>query len=410
MMDADVVVVGAGAAGIGAARVLVEAGRTVVVLEGRERVGGRAFTDTLHGMPFDAGAAYVHFADRNPWVAVARNLGAALEPHEGWDRGSAWRNGQEIPPAERAAYAQGFDRFLDRVHAVTPDADRSLAALASPEDSAAADAARRYGRQAIGEDPERISAADIAASWEGPDLVVPGGYGRLVSAYADGLPVKLGDPVIAIRWDGRGVAVETASGVTVRAGHAVVTVPTGVLAAGRILFTPALPDPTLAAIRDLPMGALTKVALAFDGERFGIPPWRYLRDLDFGFAFGAWHFGRNLVIATIGGDAARELVRAGEEAAVDAALQVFCGIVGEGARLHVTGGELSAWWADPFSEGSYAVVPPGRLAARAALAQPVGGRIYFAGEATAGPACMTVGGALLEGRRAAACILSGLQD
>ncbi|MEJ1938729.1 FAD-dependent oxidoreductase, partial [Nostoc sp. NIES-2111] len=223
----------------------------------------------------------------------------------------------------------------------------------------------------------RDEAADIAASWEGPDLVLPGGYGGLVTAYAAGLPVRLGDPVTAIRWDGPGVVAQTASGTAVRAGHAVVTVPTGVLAAGRIRFTPELPDATLAAIRGLPMGALTKVVLAFDGERFGIPPWRYLRDLGSGFAFGTWHFDRDLVVATIGGDAARDLVAAGEAAAVAAALDVFVRIAGEGARRRFTGGRLSAWWGDPFSEGSHAVVPPGGLAARAALAAPVGRRVHL---------------------------------
>jgi monoamine oxidase len=408
-MDVDVVVVGAGAAGIGAARALVDAGRSVIVLEGRDRVGGRAFTDTLHGMPFDAGAAYVHFADRNPWVAVARDLDVRLLPHEGWDRGSAWRNGREIPAAERAVHAHGFDRFFDLVHAVKPGADVSLAEVTGHDDPAALDAARRYGRQAIGEDPERISAADIAASWEGPDLVLPGGYGGLVTAYARGLPIRLGDPVTAIRWDGAGVVAATASGASVHAAHAVVTVSTGVLAAERVRFSPALPASTLAAIHGLPMGALTKVVLAFDGERFGIPPWRYLRDLDSGFAFGAWHFDRDLVIATIGGDAARDLIASGEDGAIDAALEVFTRIAGEGGRRHFRGGRLSAWWGDPFSLGSYAVVPPGGIAARSALAEPVGGRLHFAGDATAGPACMTVGGALLEGRRAAADILARLR-
>lgn len=409
-MDVDVVVVGAGAAGIGAARTLVEAGRTVIVLEARNRVGGRAFTDTLNGMRFDAGGAYVHFADRNPWVAIAEDLDAELQPHAGWDRGSAWRLGKKLGAEEEAVYARGFDRFFDRVHDVTPDRDVSLADIADPSDGAASSAARRYGTHGIGEDPERISAADIAASWQGPDLVLPGGYGGLVTAYADGLPVRFGDPVTEVRWGGPGVSVTTASGASLRAGHAIITVPTGVLAAGRIRFAPALPSATLGAIHGLPMGALTKIVLAFDGERFGIEPWRYLRDVDSGFAFGTWHFGRDLVIATIGGDAARDLIAAGEEDAVAAALEVFAGIAGEGARGHLRGGRLSAWWGDPFSLGSYAVVPPGGLAARATLAEPVGGRLHFAGEATAGPACMSIGGALLEGRRAAKAILAGMPD
>jgi monoamine oxidase len=205
------------------------------------------------------------------------------------------------------------------------------------------------------------------------------------------------------------VVVETPGGA-IRAQHVIVTVPVGVLAAETIAFDPPLPASTRDAIADLPMGALSKVALAFDGDRLGQPAPSDAYDLDAGMNFEFWPFDRNIVVVTIGGDAARALTGLGEAGAVAATLDRLVAIVGGDVRRHVTGGRMAGWWHDPHARGSYAVARPGRRAARAALATPVGDRIMFAGEATGGEgeasgAVMTVGGATLAGRAAAAKVL-----
>ena len=410
MSDCDVVVVGAGAAGLAAAEVLIAAGRRVQVIEARNRVGGRAFTDQAAGVLFDAGAAYVHYYERNPWVAIAKGLGVTLEEHRGFGRGVPYRGGLPLDDAARKARMAARRQLSDLLDAVTPETpDRSMAELVAGAGEAVAEAAQRYGTQAIGEDPHRISIVDLTLLWEGDDLVAPGGYGSLVSLAARGLPVALSMPATRIDWSGAGVVVTTPGGA-IRAQHVIVTVPVGVLAAETIAFDPPLPAATRDAIADLPMGALSKVALAFDGDRLGQPTPSDAYDLDAGINFEFWPFDRNIVVATIGGDAARALTGLGETGAVAATLDRLAAILGGGVRRHVTGGRMAGWWHDPHARGAYAVARPGRRAARAALAMPVGDRVVFAGEATGGEgeasgAVMTVGGATLAGRAAAAKVL-----
>lgn len=404
----DVAVIGAGAAGLAAARSLLAQGLTVAVVEARERVGGRVWTAEVAGLPFDAGAAYVHFRERNPWVGIARELGIALEEHRGWGQGRAFDGTDPLDAAAQATRAEGRRRLWRKLAAVTPgDDDTSLAAMAAGEDPFVKLAATRYGQQAIGEEPERISVRDLHLQWEGDDFTVPGGYGRLVAASGAGLPVTTGAPATTVRWDGPGVEIETAAG-TLRARRAVVTLPVGVLAAGRVRFIPSLPPATLAAIGDLRPGALTKVALAVDGARFGLPSPTDLYEVRSGFVFELFPFDRDLILATIGGTPARDLVARGEAGAVAAATDVLAGMLGAAVRAHVVAGRLADWWTDPWALGSYSVAAPGRTAARRALAVPVAERLHFAGEATAVGGSMTAGGATLEGRAAAQAVATAL--
>ena len=218
--------------------------------------------------------------------------------------------------------------------------------------------------------------------------------------------MRLSTSVEAIRWGGRGVALDTPAG-TVRAGAAIVTVPVGVLKAGGLRFVPDLPAATRDALDGLGMGAYTKIALKVDRARAEpLEGTDYLEVVDGGaVSFEFWPFRRDLCLVMLGGDHARRLCEAGEGAAVDFAVARLAGMAGGHIRAAVTGGRLAAWWTDPFARGSYSVARPGRVAARAALRQPIGGKILLAGEATAGGGAMTVGGATLEGRRAARAVI-----
>ncbi|MHB2168684.1 flavin monoamine oxidase family protein [Alsobacter sp. R-9] len=407
--DVDVVVVGAGAAGIAAAHVVRDAGLTVAVVEARERIGGRAFTADVAGRTFDAGAAYVHYRDRNPWVEIAASLGIPLEEHRGWGRGMGYDGAEPLTEHQRDALADGrrtLWRKLDRYDPAMPDAPMS--SLADGETEAVRWSAARYGQQAIGEDPEAISLADLHALWSGDDFTVPGGYGRLVQASGKGLPVTLGAVVREIRWDGPGVTIVTSRG-SVTGRTAVVTLPLGVLAAETVRFTPGLPDSIERAVDGLGTGALTKVALALDGQRFGLASPTDLYEIRSGLVIEMFPFDRDLALATIGGTPARDLIRLGEAGAVAATVDVLAGILGNDVRKHVVAGRLADWWTDPFALGSYSVVRPGRLAARAELMQPVAERLWIAGEATAGGGAMTVGGATLAGREAARAAVAAVR-
>ena len=403
--EVDVAIVGAGAAGLAAAKELRKAGRSFVVLEARARIGGRAYTDDTLGIPFDAGAQYIHWAERNPWKKIADELKVPLEEDSSGGIPVVFANGVRMPDDERARRRSAFSRISQALEGGV-SADRSFAEAvkgASPEIVGAAGGITQF---ALGEDPERVSIADYDQLWAGDDYVIPGGYGALVTRWGADVPVRLSTPVSAIRWNGRGVVLETAAG-SLTAGAAIVTVPIGVLKAGGIRFTPELPAPLQEALDGLGMGAYTKLALKIDRAR--VEPLEtadYIELVDGNaVSFEFWPFGRDLCIVMLGGDGARRLCEAGEGAAIDFATARLAGMVGGHVRQAIGGGRLAAWWTDPYARGSYSVARPGRVAARQALRQPVGGKVFLAGEASAGGGAMTVGGATLEGQRVARAVL-----
>lgn len=401
--DLDVAIVGAGAAGLAAAAECGRLGLAYAVLEASGRVGGRVFTDTSLGAPFDAGAYYLHWAERNPWREAAGRLGVALEddPAGGFRVVNRRAGGAQESVAPRRAQ---FGRLAARLDG--PDvADVSIAQAAGA--AGLAEAATGLSRMALGEEPERVSARDYARLWSGDDLVAPQGFGNLVNRFAAGLHVHLKNQVRALRWDGRGVLVDTDQGSR-RARAAIVTVSVGVLKAQRIDFSPGLPLDVSRALDGLEMGVLAKVALDFGSERFGLdgPVDVLVRDGERVVDFDCWAFGRPLVVAHVGGDPARALAAMGEREAIAATLDDFVAAVGSRARAALRGGRLHGWADAPFALGAYSHAAPGQAGARAGLAAPVGERLWFAGEATAqadgdfGPA-MTAGGAFLAGRAAA---------
>ncbi len=409
--DVDVVIVGAGAAGIGAARELVRRGKSVMIVEASRRAGGRLWTDNSLGVPFEAGASFIHFSDRNPWTSIASEFGVPAQPGSwsGWSQG--YRDGKPLSAEETSARAAG----MAEANALIDDIDVSetdmsfAAALAKASDAAKAVTLQR-SQMAMGEEPDRLSVLDWQELWSGNNLVVPGGYGTLAARAAAALPLKLGTRVNAIRWDGPGVVVET-SGGTITARAVVVTVSVGILKAAAISFFPRLPASFDRALDGLRMGALTKIALKTDANRFDRGANSGFSDMTGGSAMVAQLFPGNtdLVIANLGGDAARALCEEGEAASIDHAVGRLAAILGSDFRKSVQLGRLAGWWSDPLHRGSYSYAMPGRFPAREQLAKPIGDRIWFAGEAMAGPASVTAGGATLSGERAAREIMARIK-
>lgn len=405
--EPDVIVIGAGAAGIAAAKQLRAAGRSAIVLEGRNRLGGRTFTDSSLGPSYDAGAMFIHWAERNPWTEIARELGVAT-PNESWGGGfQLFQNGKPMPAGDRARRRGAFGEIDRRLETTDlHERDLSVAELLSDLGPDLAPVASSSLLLSIGEESTRISARDYQRLWSGEDYVVPSGYGNLVARYGAGLDIRLNQQVTAIDWSGSRVAVTTALG-TLRARHCIVTVPVGVLKAGSIRFMPELPARSRDALAGIGMGALTKIALKVEGERFGIAPGTtYFEAGAAGrlISFELFPDDRDLVIGYCGGDFARDLSQAGAAAAREQVVDVLAGMVG--AQFRKAAGPVSfpAWWTDPFSHGSYSVCLPGHAGARDILAEPIGGKLWLAGEATAGGGAMTAGGATLAGRTAAAAV------
>jgi monoamine oxidase len=427
--DVDVVVIGAGVAGLAAAAALRAAGRSHLVLEASGRIGGRAhttFPDWLGGAPFDHGAVWLHAAERNPLTAIARDQGETLRNAAGLRTEVTIIDGRRATETELAAYAADWPRFdavATSLLAERGDAPFAEVARHMPDDPWALSVEAWEGPVIAGADADALSTRD----WQrnvltGSDLNVEGGLGDFVRRRLDAGPaVRLNTPVRAVRTHGPGgrVAVETPGG-TVTAGACVVTVSTGVLAAGAIAFRPGLPAMTQAAIAALPMGAALKVVLQATGpDRLGLPQHcsldrRVLRSGDPFTVFQCWQFGRPTVQSWIGGTPARALELAGDAAAVDFMLAELRGMFGGRVDALFAGGAriVTRWSRDPLFGGCYAYAVPGHAAARAALAQPVAdGRLVFGGEAchTDGFAG-TVGGAWISGQAAAQTALLALRQ
>jgi monoamine oxidase len=407
----EVVVVGAGAAGIGAARELIRTGKRVIVLEASERAGGRLFTDRALGPAFDAGAAYIHFADSNPWSDIAAEHGVdPLGGYRLWSGSIAYRDGVALSPEDGSRRWTAMRQVAEFYDDVDERQDLSMAQalrVAAPD---VQDAARIQAQMAAGEDPEHVSVSDWQRLESGSNRLVPGGYGTLAEKAAAPLPVRYRTPVTAIGIERDGVVVSTPAG-DIQARKVIVTVSVGVLKAGRIRFRPNLPTEHARALDGLRMGALSKVALRFEAERFGFSPHQFLAEIGDprrAVTFEAWPQDTELVVGVFGGEHARGVVKAGEAATVDLMLERFVKIAGGGARKAFRGGRLAAWSTNPLTEGSYAVALPGRMRAREQLARPIADRIWIAGEATAGVYSMTAGGAYLAGRDAARQVVARL--
>jgi monoamine oxidase len=417
MPDVDVVVIGAGCAGLGAATALRDAGRTAVVLEAANRIGGRAWTThpaELGGVWFDMGAVWLHNAETNPLVPIARAAGETLLRSDELRVERTFVGTREATPEEYADYAGAWQRFEDRAAAIlrTRD-DMPLAEVARsmPDDPWAITVETWEGPIICVASADEFSTRDwLSNLLSGGNLVPQGGIGAFVARrLGEGLDIRLNTPATRIRWGGGGVAVETPRG-TITAGSAVVTVSTGVLAAGAIAFDPPLPPETQAAIHALPMGLALKVALRATGpDRLGLPlhcsvDRQVQHSGDPTMGFQCWPYKRDYVQGWVGGPVAWELARAGEAAAVDFALgQLRALFGGQVDKLFAGGTHLVTHWdTDPFVRGAYSFVRPGDADARGALARPLAdGHLLFAGEACHQGMTGTVAGAWISGQDAA---------
>ena len=405
----DIVVVGAGAAGLAAATRLATTGLAVLVLEARGRPGGRAWTAGVgDGHAVDLGCGWLHSADRNPFVAIAESQGREIDKSPPpWGRAVA----QVGPnPSRMAPFGAALGRFRERVENRPADApDVACATLLDPDEpfNPLIDAVSTYYS---GAELGKISAADLAIYEDsGVNWRVREGYGAVIAALASGLPIRYGCPVRAIDRSGARLAVETAAGA-IRCRAAIVTLPSNVLAQTPDLFRPSLPDKTQAAA-DLPLGLADKLYMALIGPTDFPVDSRAFGDMG-RRETAAYHFrplGRPLVEAYFGGELAERLERGGEAAAWDFALGELTGLFGAKFRDCVRPLRFHGWRGDVFARGSYSYAKPGRADSRLRLGEPVDGRIFFAGEACSRESYSTAHGAYETGWRAAEAAIRALR-
>jgi monoamine oxidase len=404
--ELDVAIIGAGAAGLGAARALQNSGLSTIVLEARDRVGGRGHTImAAPGITFDVGCGWLHSADKNSFVPIAEQLNfeinKALPP---------WRErafGKAFPQQQRDDFIRALDAFYDRAEqAARTGHDRPANLCLEPGNrwNPMIDAISTYVN---GCELDRVSILDMEAyqdtniNWR-----LRRGYGALMAAYGASLPLAFQCNVTLIDHSGPRLRIETSRG-TLTAGKAIITVPTNLIAGEAIRFHPTLPDKVDAA-RGLPLGLADKVMLALDQPE-ELPEEGNLRAATMRTEMGTYHlrpFGQPCIEGFFGGRFARELEDAGEGALAAQAIDEIAGLLGSDFRRRLKPLAESRWAHDPFARGSYSHALPGHAGARAVLAAPVDGRLFFAGEATSPHFFSTAHGARDSGERAAGEVMA----
>jgi monoamine oxidase len=407
--DYEATVVGGGAAGVAAARRLREAGVATLLIEARQRLGGRAWSvRSASGFPLDLGCGWLHSADRNPWreIAEARKLTIDRTPPP-WTRPSAQTG---FPAAEQAAFVEALTRFRESSEAAGElEPDRPASALVDKAD-------RWYPLiNAVstfysGAELDRVSMRDLARYDDtGVNWRVVDGYGTLVAAYGEGLDARLACKAQRIDRRGRRLRVETSDG-PVETDAAIVALPSSILAEQSELFLPALPQKSEAAA-GLPLGLADKLFLSLEGaEQFDKDSRCFGRtDRSATAAYHLRPFGRPMIEAYFGGPLAADLETGGEAAFFAFASAELAGLFGADFARRITPLHSHSWGADPLSRGSYSYALPGKADCRAVLAAPVDDRLFFAGEACSKDDYSTAHGAYLTGLAAADQAIAALR-
>jgi monoamine oxidase len=406
--DADIVVIGAGAAGIAAARRIQAANRKVIVVEATGQVGGRCLTDTTSfEVPFDRGARWMHNPDTNPMIRLARAAG--LEVYSA-------PLGQKIRIGRRNARAGETEEFLAalvRANRAIDEASRGKvdAACASvlPKDLGdwAGTAEFVLGANATGKDLKDVSAIDKARAQERTAAIAcRQGLGTLIAKLGEQVPLTLSTPASRIGWSNRDVTVETRAGKIV-ARAAVITVSSNVLAAGNIKFTPDIPKRHLDAAAKLSLGSFDHIALQLPGNPLGlarddiiIEQSNSTRTALLFANMGA----SSLCSIDVAGSFGRDLSAEGEAAMVAFAVEWLTKLFGSEVASAVKKSSATRWNAAPFVQGAMSCAVPGGQGSRKILTEPIG-CMFLAGEATHETLWGTVDGAWESGERAAEAAL-----
>ena len=400
--EVDVAIIGAGAAGLGAANALKDTDLSSVVLEARDRVGGRAHTIVpAPGIIFDVGCGWLHSADKNSFVPIAERLRFAIDRTRPPWREQSFDTG--FPLTERQDFIAALDAFYDRVEeAAKSGTDRPASLCLEPGNrwNPMIDAISGYVN---GCELDTVSVHDLDA-YEDTEINwrVRRGYGALIAAYGRPCAIALNTRVWRIDHSGKRIRIETSKG-TLTAARVIVTVPTNLIANESVRFDPPLPAKVDAA-RGLPLGVDDKVMLALDDRDDLLPKDGNLRGATMRSRMGSYHlrpFGTPCIEGFFGGSFARELEDAGDGALAAQAIDEIVELLGSDYRRKLRPLAESRWARDPLSLGAYSHALPGHAEARAVLAAPVDDRLFFAGEATSPNFFSTAHGARDSGERAA---------
>ena len=420
----DVIIVGAGIAGLAAARRLKSQGASVLILEARNRIGGRVWTDqSISGVPLDLGASWVQGINGNPIAALARNFNLRTLPTDFDNLALYDSSGRRFSNSEVERIDKNYQRMvqsLDRLREAMQNQGQDDISLQAGIDRVlvrriVSDKERtelNYAVHAVIEEEYATNASDLSLfNWDqdqefrGQSVIFPRGYGQITDALARGMDIRLNQRVNRIEYGKQEVKIETDQN-TLTAKRVIVTLPLGVLQRGVITFSPALPEAKIKAIGRLGMGVLNKIFLRFprvfwpkDRDTFGVVSERKSE-------WAEWvdyykYTGQPVLLGLNSGKHARDLEALTDDSVAAAAMQVLRGIYGRSIP-DPDGVVVTRWGSDPFSLGAYSSISPGASGQDYdTLAEPVGDRVFFAGEATSRSYPATVHGAFLSGEREA---------
>lgn len=412
--DVDLVIVGAGAAGLAAAKEAHKLGLTFTLLEASHRIGGRAYTeDFAPGVPYDLGCHWMHSASLNPFVAIAEQEGFHYKKDNDW-HSSIFERGAWLPDDKLAEMDDAEEAIEDAIEAAVEDGKDIAIADVMDLSSPWAPYFAYWSSLGTSRDIDQVSIIDnVAYNDTDEDWPLREGFGALVAKWATDVPVTLNAPVSRMSWDANGVTVESAKG-TVRARRALITVSTNVLASGAIVFDPSLPDWKHDAIAALPLGVHNRIGIMLNDNPFGADvkdnATIMLDGDDVPMSIEIRPFDHPYVSGVTGGRFGSWLERAGQQASVDYVSERLVKAFGSDVAKSLSDRVIvTAWEGDPWTLGSYSGATPGNGHMRAELAKPVDDTVFFAGEATHTSFFATCHGAYLSGIDQVQAIAKGLK-
>jgi monoamine oxidase len=406
----DVIIIGAGSAGLSAAKELTRLGISFVVVEASHRIGGRAYSEEIApDVWFDLGCAYLvvgpeaerHIDESNPFVDLAVSHSAVIEEYL-YDSHYIY-NGRSLDAREMESRERFYRNCEEAIRtSVDRGDDVAISDLIDIENPYATPYIDMMAVTAPKDLDEASSADFFHKVEEHRNFNTLHGYGNLVAQWGSDIRVSLNSRVESVDWSGPDVRVDTVRG-TIRAPCLISTVSNGILAAQHIHFRPRLPDWKMEAIQGVPMGAENKIGVHFTRDIFDPAASGYYQVWS-NDSHGAYVdvnlVGTNVVTVFIGGRFSIWMEQQGQEAAREFAVDRIADIFGSEIRRYVGRSIASAWVTDPWTLGSYASAAPGQFHQRASLPLSVDNRLFFAGEATA-RANGTCHGAYWSGVRAA---------
>ncbi len=407
--EPDVVVIGAGAAGIAAAKVLLAQGLSVRVIEASDRIGGRIYTDhETFGMPYDIGAHWMNYGGKNPFVRYGKENGFTIyraPEDEALFVGDRRATGKEVE-----AYEAAYQAAIRSISAAgRAEEDVSPASVVSDTGPWSELAHLAIGPFEMAKDFDHFSCLDWWESADGGnDWYCKEGYGAVWEHFARDVPVSLSTKANLVRWGGSGVVIETNKG-DLKAKACIVTVSTGVLAREGLRFDPPLSPAKQEAFNGITMGVYNHITLQFSRNIFDLPADSYvmsrgdetIEGAPKGAGVLANISGSALTYCDVGGRFAEILEAEGEEASIEFAVSDLRKIYGGDVDKALVKASATAWGQNPLTYGSYASAEPGAYPLREVLREAVAERVWFAGEACSPLEWATVGGAHKSGEATA---------